>query len=219
MGTEAALARLKKTKSNLAAARERMYRDLVFECAERVFAEKGFSTSSMQDLAAEAGISLKTLYATFPGKDDIYKEILTVRGLDLLNAIGDISQGEGAALAKFEVGIRGIVAFLIEHQPFFRILLQEGQAWGLNPRGEEARTTWEAGLITVREILVGGLESGEFLPADPDLLAPTVSAILQVQLAGLLDRQDETDPDEISGEILETLRRLLCGRSDEYIAP
>jgi AcrR family transcriptional regulator len=208
---EAALPRLKKKKSNLAVARERMYRDLVFECAERVFADKGFTESSMQDLAAEAGISLKTLYATFPGKDDIYKEILSVRGLDLLNAIGDVRHAEGTALAKFEIGIRGIVGFLIEHQRFFRIVLQEGQAWGLNPRGEEARTTWEAGLVTVREILVGGIESGEFLPADPDLLAPTVSAILQVQLAGLLDRGDEADPEAISGQILETLRRLLCG--------
>ena len=200
-----------KTQSNVAVARARMYRDLVFECAERVFGEKGFAESSMQDLAAEAGISLKTLYSTFPGKDDIYKEILSVRGLGLLNAIGDVSQAEGTtALAKIEVGIRGIVGFLMEHQQFFRILLQEGQAWGLNPRGEEARTTWEAGLVTVREILVGGIESGEFLPADPDLLAPTVSAVLQVQLAGLLDRGDETDSEVISGQIVETLRRLLC---------
>ena len=80
----------------------------------------------------------------------------------------------------------------------------------MNPRGEEARATWEAGLVTVREILVGGIESGEFLPADPDLLAPTVSAVLQVQLAGLLDRGDETDSEVISGQIVETLRRLLC---------
>jgi AcrR family transcriptional regulator len=213
------LPRLKKKKSNLAAARERMYRDLVFECAERVFAEKGFTESSMQDLAAEAGISLKTLYATFPGKDDIYKEILTVHGLGLLNAIGDTRHVEASALAKFEVGIRGIVGFLIEHQRFFRILLQEGQAWGLNPRGEEARATWEAGLVTVREILVGGIESGEFLPADPDLLAPTVSAILQVQLAGLLDRDDDANPDAISGQIMETLRRLLCGGEKGGVAP
>jgi AcrR family transcriptional regulator len=212
------LPRLKKKKSNLVAARERMYRDLVFESAERVFAEKGFTESSMQDVAAEAGISLKTLYATFPGKDDIYKEILTVHGLDLLNAIPDTRHFEGPALAKFELGLRGIVGFLIEHQQFFRILLQEGQAWGLNPRGEEARATWEAGLVTVREILVGGIESGEFLPADPDLLAPTVSAILQVQLAGLLDRGDGLDPNAISAEIMETLRRLLCGGDDGGVA-
>jgi AcrR family transcriptional regulator len=201
-----------RKKSNLAAARARMYRDLIFECAERVFAEAGYAESSMQDLAAEAGISLKTLYATFPGKQDIYDAILAERAVGLLAAIGRVHETPGGALERLAAGIRGIVAYLVEHERFFRILLQEGQAWGLDPRGEEARATWQAGLEAVRGVLAEGIESGELLPGDPDLLAPTVNAILQVQLAGLLERSDEPDPDAISEQILGSLRRLLCGR-------
>ena len=188
-----------------------MYHDLVFECAERVFAEEGFAESTMQDLAAEAGISLKTLYTAFPGKDEIYRAILAERGAGLLAAVGRVKDAEGSALERLAAGIRGIVAYLIEHERFFRILLQEGQAWGLNPRGEKARTDWQSGLSAVHGVLADGIQSGEFLPADPDLLAPTVNAILQVQLAGLLDRNDEPDADAISDEILRSLRRLLCG--------
>jgi AcrR family transcriptional regulator len=201
----------RRKQSNLAAARARMYHDLVFECAERVFAEEGFAESSMQDLAAEAGISLKTLYATFPGKQDIYRAILAKRGAGLLAAIARVRETEGGALERLAVGIRGIVAYLIEHERFFRILLQEGQAWGLDPRAEQARAIWQAGLEAVRAVLAEGIESGELLPGDPDLLAPTVNAILQVQLAGLLDRGDDPDPQAIADEILSSLRRLLCG--------
>ena len=86
-----------RKKSNLAAARARMYHELVFESAERVFAEEGFYTATMQDLANEAGISLKTLYATFEGKDDIYREILRVRGAGLAEGIREITGGEGTA--------------------------------------------------------------------------------------------------------------------------
>jgi len=200
-----------RNKSNLVAARARMYHDLVFECAERVFAEEGFSESSMQDLAAEAGISLKTLYATFPGKDDIYREILAERGAGLLRAMARIGEVEGDAFERLAAGIRGIVAYLIEHERFFRILLQEGHAWGLDPRAEDARTFWKAGLGRTRELLAEGIEGGELLPADPDLLAPTVNAVLQVQLAGLLKRSDTPDADAISDEILRILRRMLCG--------
>ena len=110
-----------RNKSNLAAARVRMYHDLVFECAERVFAQEGFAESSMQDLAAEAGISLKTLYATFPGKDDIYREILSERGKGLLAAIGEAREAGGTATERLRIGIRGVVAYLTEHEQFFRI--------------------------------------------------------------------------------------------------
>ena len=66
-------------KSRLEQARQRMYHDLIFESAEHVFAEKGFDDAIMQEIAAEAGVSLKTLYATFPGKRELYDEIQAVR--------------------------------------------------------------------------------------------------------------------------------------------
>jgi AcrR family transcriptional regulator len=188
-----------------------MYRDLVFECAERVFAEEGVAESSMQDLAAEAGISLKTLYATFPGKQDIYREILAERGAGLVAAVDRASRAEGTALERLRIGLRDIVRYLMEHERFFRILLQEGHAWGLDPRSGSGRESWESGLSILTDVLKQGIASGEFLPADPDLLAPTINAILQVQLSRLLAREEEPDADAIADEILVTLDRMLRG--------
>ena len=204
-----------RNKSKLAEARARMYHDLIFESAERVFSEAGFDDSSMQDLAAEAGVSLKTLYATFSGKDDIYREILAVRGLGLAEAIANAAEAEGPALERLRLGIRAIVAYLIEHRPFFQIMLQEGKAWGLDPRGKNARDAWDRGSIAVREVLRVGMENGEFLEGDPELLAPTINAVLQVQLAVLLSRKKNPDPDAIADTILGTLRRMLCGVAEK----
>ena len=39
-------------------ARQRMYRELILQSAERVFARDGYHAARMQDIAAEAGISL-----------------------------------------------------------------------------------------------------------------------------------------------------------------
>src|SRR5215510_15087642 len=125
---------MKKKNSNLEAARSRMYHDLIFECAERVFAEKGFDECTMQDVATEAGISLKTLYATFPGKNEIYNEIQAVRGMAFLERVR--SANEGNALDRFESGLRAFVSFLIDHDAYRMILLREGQAWGLDPANE-----------------------------------------------------------------------------------
>lgn len=195
----------------LEAARSRMYRDLVFETSEKVFADEGFEGSTMQDVAAAAGISLKTLYATFPGKNEIYAEIVRMRGLGFLEAVrGAAAEGSGA-LESLEAGARAFVAYLIEHEPFRRILLREGRAWGLDPSVEETRDAWRAGIAHVAGILRRGMAEGVFHEDDPELLAGTVQAMLQVQLAGRIDRaKGEPDAEAIAEEILVLLRRMLC---------
>src|SRR3972149_389490 len=64
----------------LEVARERMYRELVFESAEHVIAEKGLEATTMQEIATEAGISLRTLYAAFPSNEEVVTEVQRVRG-------------------------------------------------------------------------------------------------------------------------------------------
>jgi AcrR family transcriptional regulator len=214
---ELQLARPRK-KSNLAAARARMYHDLVFECAERVFAEQGVDTATMQDLANEAGISLKTLYATFEGKDDIYREILEVRGAALTESVRGHSAPtpDGTALERIERGLGGVISFLVEHRDFFRILLQEGRAWGLDPKSEGAREAWDLGTRAMQALISEGVASGEFAEGDVELLSLTITAILQVQLAVLLDRRrDEADPESLTRTIMTSVSRLLTSSPAE----
>ena len=200
----------KKKNSNLEAARTRMYHDLIFDCAERVFAERGFDESTMQDVAADAGISLKTLYATFPGKNEIYAEIQAVRGMAFLERVR--SANEGSALEKFESGLRAFVSFLIDHDAYRKILLREGQAWGLDPAAENTREHWRAGVTHVAAVLRQGMDEGVFYEGDAELLAASVTAVMQVQLAGRLYRAGggKADAEEIVRGTLLILRRMLC---------
>ena len=200
---------IKKKNSKLEAARSRMYHDLIFECAERVFAEKGFDECTMQDVAAEAGISLKTLYTAFPGKNEIYGEIQAVRGIAFLDRVR--GAGEGSALEKLEVGLRAFVTFLVEHDAYRRILLREGHAWGLDPTTENTREYWRAGVNHVAAVLRQGMDEGVFHEGDPELLAATVTSVMQVQLAGRLFRAgNQPDAEEIASGTLVVLRRMLC---------
>jgi AcrR family transcriptional regulator len=199
----------KKKNSNLEAARSRMYHDLIFDCAERVFAEKGFDECTMQDVAAEAGISLKTLYNAFPGKNEIYAEIQAVRGIAFLDQVR--GAGDGSALEKLDAGLRAFVSFLVEHDAYRRILLREGHAWGLDPATENTREHWRAGVNHVAAVLRQGMDEGVFYEGDAELLAASVTAVMQVQLAGRLFRAgNQSNADEIADGTLVVLRRMLC---------
>jgi AcrR family transcriptional regulator len=68
--------------------------------AKRVFSEKGFSKSTMEDIAREAELSPGTLYLYFKNKDELYAS-LSLRILQYLNIrLEDVKKEKDAELRQ-----------------------------------------------------------------------------------------------------------------------
>jgi AcrR family transcriptional regulator len=196
-------------RSRLELARERMYRDLVFESAEHVIAAKGLEATTMQEIAAEAGISLRTLYAAFPSKEELVAEVQRVRGEGIVARIAEgIEAAPDDPLARLAGGVRGYVDFLLAHPSFLSIHLREGRAWALEPRGEDAEG-WRLGLGRFAAILRAGMERGLFHEGDADFLALLGAAVMQVHMAHIVLASPK-DAEALTSEILVQLHRLFC---------
>jgi TetR/AcrR family transcriptional repressor of mexJK operon len=63
--------------------RGRAKRDQILTGARRVFLRDGFAGASTDAIAAEAGVSKRTLYAYYPSKEDLFVDVL--RGLTIEN--------------------------------------------------------------------------------------------------------------------------------------
>jgi len=198
------------SRSRLELARERMYRDLVFESAEHVIAEQGLEATTMQEIAAEAGISLRTLYAAFPSKEDLVAEVQRVRGEGIVAQIAEaMDAAADEPLARLEGGVRGYVDFLLAHPSFLRIHLREGRAWGIEPQSGGEREGWRVGLGRFAAILRDGIEQGVFHDGDPDFMALLGAAVMQVHMAHIAVATRK-DADALTSEILSQLHRLFC---------
>lgn len=201
---------LSPARSRLELARERMYRDLVFESAEHVIAARGLEATTMQEIATEAGISLRTLYAAFPSKEELVTEVQRVRGEGI---VAEIAQGIDAApddpLSQLAAGVRGYVDFLLAHPSFLRIHLREGRAWGLEPFDGGEAEGLRAGLGRFADILRAGMERGLFHEGDPGFLALLGAAVMQVHMAHIA-RATRSDAEALTSEILVQLHRLYC---------
>src|SRR4029079_8494932 len=57
--------------SSLRERRKQMLRDEILGAARGLLSEKGYAAMSMDELAAQVGISKPTLYSHFPTKDEI----------------------------------------------------------------------------------------------------------------------------------------------------
>jgi AcrR family transcriptional regulator len=56
----------------------RRTRALLREAGHRLFTAQGFAATTMRQIAAEAGVAERTLYATFPSKIALFSEVLDV---------------------------------------------------------------------------------------------------------------------------------------------
>jgi len=194
-------------------ARARMYRDLIFESAEFVFGEKGFEGAAMQDIAAEAGVSLKTVYSSFSGKQELFTEIMRVRGRAMMDAISEARKSAHGPLAKLEASTRAFVHFMFEHSDWMRIHLRSRLSWAVRPGDGPAAELWQQGQDGYCEILREGMDAGVFWPDDPVELASIVQAVTKVQVSHAVEN-GESDPEAVADRAIERITRLVC--SDSY---
>jgi len=62
-------------------------RDIIYDAARHVFAEKGFSATSMEAIARAAGVSTKTLYRLIENKAVLFEQMVRQRIDRFVNAV------------------------------------------------------------------------------------------------------------------------------------
>lgn len=116
-------------------------RRAILAAAERLFAERGFGGTSMQDIAAAAGLARATPAYFFGSKEGLYTEmlrlVLAAREAALVPAFAPLRDwaagpgGDDAALDEAVASaVAGYCAFLDERPAFARLIEWEALAGG-----------------------------------------------------------------------------------------
>lgn len=153
-------------------------RNQILSGARRVFLRDGFAGASTDAIAAEAGVSKRTLYAYYPGKEDLFADVL--RGLTvenprtrILESLRREEPGSPEELRGALVGLaQKAVATMMdpEYLRLLRTIIADSHRF---PRlGEIFRATVpEQGLREVRAMLERAQRRGVVREADPEVMA------------------------------------------------
>jgi len=188
-----------------------MYRSLVLESAEHLFATQGYEGTKIQDIAAASGLSLGTLYSVFEGKSDIYEAVHDERLGELFVLTGRAMKSEASAAKRLMVGNRVFVQWLTEHPDYLRIHLNSGGAWSSNPQrvGEGLVAAWHRGIDLMARVLEEAMRDGEVHEGDPILAARLMTSIQQVFISCWVDAGMEDSATNLARRIEEQIRRSL----------
>lgn len=196
-----------RTGTRRDATRRRLY-----EAAIALMAEQDFSATTVDQIAARAGVAKGTVYYNFSSKTELFEELLR-EGVGPLTAslqrVADevLSRGGGAtdALdAMTDAGLR----FVSRHPAFTRLIVTE--LW-------RPHRSWHATLASVRrqtvsvvaDVLLEGVKSGELsADLDPEL---TAGVLVGMVVVAALDWQ-AFHPERPRDEVHAALSPLLRGR-------
>lgn len=175
----------RKPRDEARKARNDVYRQHIFEAAERVFAEKGYETAKVQDISAAAGLSMGTIYAVFPGKTELFVAVLEERGQELLRLARGVCDAGSPPLETLHALIALYIDYFLAHPDFLRMHLRSGASWGLTPATDESTRVahWTDILALQGEIFRRGVAAGVFVDEDPATLSRLFSVMDQVLLS------------------------------------
>ena len=177
-------------------------REALLLAAVRMFNERGFHATSLDEVAASLGVSKPTIYHHLGNKDQVLLECVLI-GLDQLR--------EAAAIAAARPG-RGIDRlrdFLVRYarinmEDFGRCVIRTGDE-ALSPDSAARFRALKREIDSaMRNLIADGIADGSIVPADTRLLAFTLAGALNWP-ARWFRPDGPLDATEVAGQMVDML--------------
>lgn len=200
------------TTASSGGSRREATRQKLYEAAVTLIAEKGFSATTVDEIAERAGVAKGTVYYNFASKSVLFEELLR-HGVGLLTAslreaAEHTAREGGGKVDALDAMIRAGLVFIDRYPAFTQLYVAE--LWRTN-------RAWQSTLMVVRqqavavveEVLRDGVEGGELSEGIDVPL--TAAALVGMVLVAALDWKS-FQPERSLDEVHAALSRLLQGR-------
>ena len=182
-------------------------RQRLFVAAVDLIDEQGFSATTVDDIAARAGVAKGTVYYNFESKTLLFEELLR-HGIGLLTAEFRAAVDGLPPLEALGALVRAQLEYIRRYRAFAQLLLSE--MWRTNREWQQTlRLLRGEAIAVIADTVQAGVDSGD-LPADLDVRTAS-SALFGVGLVVAVDWlvfSPERPIDEVQESLLGIVRRV-----------
>jgi AcrR family transcriptional regulator len=187
----------------------------IIDAALRLFADRGYAATKLEDVATAAGIGKGTIYLYFPTKEDLFRAVVRQAVLPNLEAATALTADPATSAADILRAIAERFLALLETDltAIPKLVVAESGNFPTLARFY-AEEVVHKGMALVRGVLARGVAGGEFRPIDLDSALPLFSAplLLLVLWKHSLGRHTDIqfDPRAVVATHLDVLLRGLA---------
>jgi AcrR family transcriptional regulator len=177
-------------------------RALIVEAAGRLFGERGYGGTRLDDVAAAAGVTKPVLYRHFESKSALYLALLERHRADLGSFAGAIP-AHGTPEQRVRAVLDAWLDYVQEHAYAWKMLFRDT---GGNPRIRAVRLEVHA---QARTILVGMIDALAVAPIAREELEPLAELMSRGQAALVLWWMD--NPSVSRATVADAIARVWIG--------
>lgn len=151
-------------------------RDKILQTAYRLFLQKGYTATSMRQVAEETGIGKATIYHHFPDKEAIAMALLEKTGAHMDESL-QLVRAENDPRERIRVAVTTNFKFLLEFAEIMQIVRRE-VAGGRDQMQAGFVKFFGESIVLLTEAVRRGTEKGIFRPVDPARAARTLMTMI-----------------------------------------
>lgn len=175
----------------------------IFETSMKLFAEKGYEATSIEEITATVGVAKGTLYYHFSSKDEIFY-FLVEEGMKLLkNSIEIKTSKLDNAIDQLKAIILIEIKVLVKYENVISIILS--QIWGNKERNVACQKYVFDYINTVEKVIEAGIQKGQIISCNPELLASSIFAVTCSSLIYKIKNGSDIQIDALYQEYVHTL--------------
>lgn len=184
----------------------------IFETSMKLFAEKGYDATSVEEITSVVGVAKGTLYYHFSSKEEIFY-FLVEEGIKLLqNSITIKISQQKNSIDKLKSVMMIQLKILNKYQDFITIVVS--QMWGNEPRNRKCREYVKQYIERIERIAEEGIKNGEIIDSSAETIAISIFSTTYVSLLYKSSQDNRFNIDDISKEIQNILFNGLKNRKD-----
>lgn len=182
----------------------------LLEVAMELFAERGFHSTSMEDIADAAGVTKPVVYQHFPSKRALYRELIDTVDEQLTGRLVAATTEVTTGRERVQAGFAAYFRYVASHRAAFRLL------FGASVRNDPEFAEVAEATIDRIATLIATLIDLEAPPEHRRTLAHAMVGMAEATSRRVANDEGEDDPDRLAHWLAEMAWFGLRGvRADE----
>ena len=201
----------KKYRGNIGESMNKTKRK-IFDASMKLFAEKGYDATSVEEITGAVGVAKGTLYYHFSSKEEIFNFLVDEGTKLLLNNMEIKTKKLENSLDKLRAISILQIRVLKKYENLITIILS--QIYGTDSRSKKCRDTVLTYVAEVEKIVKCGMQKGEIKEGNSSIVATEIFAFTFITMVEKVKNGEEIDVRKYSLEFDNLLKGLANNKGE-----